>query len=357
MTEHARIVGVGRYVPAQVLTNDDLAQRVDTSDRWIVERTGISERRIAADGETTSVLATRAALRALASAGLDASDIDLIVTGTCTPDGMFPAVSTLVQHAIGAPAIAAFDVNAACNGFLSALSVGSQFIASGQSKRALVIGAETMSRIIDWTDRSTCVLFGDGAGAVVLEAAVPGEPGGVDQLVLHSDGGQAGLLYATGPCTPGYELTHEARLVMSGAEVFKQAVTGMTDACLEVLAGAGLTAADVDLVVPHQANQRIITAVADRLGVPAERVYVNLDRYGNTSSATIPIALAEAAAEGRLQPGARVLLTAFGGGLSWGAMTLEWAHIPHPARAIAPDEAVPVGQSATPSATQSVTPA
>lgn len=335
MAVRARIVGVGRYAPDRVMTNEDLARIVDTSDEWITERTGIRERRIAAEDETTSGLATQAALRALASAQVDPADIDLIITGTCTPDGMFPAVSTLVQHAIGAPDAAAFDVNAACNGFLSALSAASQFIATGQARRALVIGAEITSRIIDWTDRGTCVLFGDGAGAVVLEASVEGEPGAVDGLVLHSDGSQSSLLYATGPCTPGFGLTQEARVVMNGAAIFKQAVTAMSDACAEVIAHAGLTVDDIDLVVPHQANRRIILSVADRLSVPIERVYMNLDRYGNTSSATIPIALAEAAAEGRLQAGHRVLLTAFGGGLSWGAMTLEWGVVPDPALGVA----------------------
>ena len=335
MTGRARIVGTGRYVPARILTNEDLARMVDTSDDWIVERTGIRERRIAAEDETTSSMAAQAARRALASAGLNASDVDLIITGTCTPDGMFPAVSTLVQHAIGAPDAAAFDVNSACNGFLSAISTATQFIATGQSKRALVIGAETMSRIVDWTDRATCVLFGDGAGAVVLEASVEGEPGRIGTLVLHSDGGQAGLLYATGPCTPGYAATQETKLFMNGSAVFKHAVTGMAEACMDVLQRAGFTPQDVDLAVPHQANRRIITAMGDRLGLPPENVYLNVDRYGNTSAATIPIALAEATAEGRLAPGDLVLLTAFGGGLSWGAVTLEWAGVRHPAEAVA----------------------
>jgi len=348
MSQRARIVGVGRYVPARVMTNEDLARLVETSDTWITERTGIRERRIAADDETTSGLATQAALRALASANIDPGKIDLIITGTCTPDGMFPAVSTLVQHAIGAPDAAAFDVNAACNGFLSALSVASQFIATGQSRRALVLGAEITSRIIDWTDRGTCVLFGDGAGAVVVEAAVEGEPGSVDGLVLHSDGSQSGLLYATGPCTPGYALTQEAHVVMNGAAVFKQAVNAMSDACVEVLENAGLSVGDIDLVVPHQANRRIIAAVTDRLGVSEDRVFMNLDRYGNTSSATIPIALAEAAAEGRLRAGDRVLLTAFGGGLSWGAMTLEWGVVADPAAGVAVDAGEEVEVTAGP---------
>lgn len=340
MTQRARIVGVGRYVPERVMTNDDLTAFVETSDEWIVERTGIRERRIASETETTSTLAIQAARRALASAGVDPTEIDLIITGTCTPDGMFPAVSTLVQHGVGAGDAATFDVNAACTGFLTALSTARQFIATGQSKKALVIGAETMSRIMDWTDRGTCVLFGDGAGAVVLEAVPEGDVGGLDAPVLHSDGSQAGLLYATGPCGPGEALSREAHLIMNGAAVFKLAVTGMAEACLDAIGRAGLTPADIDLVVPHQANRRIITAMGDRLGLPAEKVYMNLDRYGNTSSATIPIALAEATAEGRLKPGDRVLLCAFGGGLTWGAMTLEWAGVREPSAAVAAAAAV-----------------
>jgi 3-oxoacyl-[acyl-carrier-protein] synthase-3 len=243
-------------------------------------------------------------------------------------------VATLVQHGIGARSIAAFDVNAACNGFISALSIATQFIASGQATRALVIGAETFSRIVDWTDRGTCVLFGDGAGAVLLEAAREGEPGDI-QGILRSDGSQSALLYANGPCTPGDALAREAKVIMNGAAVFKHAVTAMADAASEVLSQAGLTAADLDLVVPHQANRRIITAMADRLGLPMEKVFMNLQKYGNTSSATIPIALAEAVAEGRLHEGDHVLLAAFGGGLSWGAMALEWASVAHPEAAVA----------------------
>ena len=334
MTQRARIIGVGRHLPARVMTNDDLARIVDTSNDWIVERTGIRERRIASETETTSMLAAEAARRALASAGVDASEVDLIVTGTCTPDGMFPAVSTLVQHAIGAGDAMTFDVNAACTGFLSALSTARQFIATGQAKKALVIGAETMSRIMNWEDRTTCVLFGDGAGAVLLEG-FPDEDGAADAFVLHSDGSQSGLLYATGPCGPGEALAREAHLVMNGAAVFKHAVTSMSEACLEVIRDAGLTPADIDLVVPHQANRRIITAMADRLGLSGDRVYMNLERYGNTSSATIPIALAEATAEGRLKAGDHVLLCAFGGGLTWGAMTFEWTGIRNPEAAVA----------------------
>lgn len=334
MTQRARIVGVGRYVPERVLTNEDLSALVDTSDQWIVDRTGISERRIAADDETTSSMATEAALRALASAGVSADEVDLIICGTCTPDGMFPAVATLVQHGIGAGPVAAFDVNAACNGFISALNIATQFIASGQATKALVIGAETFSRIVDWTDRGTCVLFGDGAGAVLVEASRDGEPGDIQGL-LRSDGSQSALLYANGPCTPGDALAREAKVIMNGSAVFKHAVTAMADAASDVLSSAGLTAADLDLVVPHQANRRIITAMADRLGLPMEKVFMNLQKYGNTSSGTIPIALAEAVAEGRLHEGDRVLFAAFGGGLSWGALVLEWASVANPAAAIA----------------------
>ena len=220
-------------------------------------------------------------------------------------------------------------MNAACTGFFSALSVATNFIAAGQAKRALVVGAETLSRIVDWTDRGTCVLFGDGAGAVVLERAPEGEPGGVDAMVLRADGAQAGLLYSGGPCN-ATALSHEAKIIMDGRNVFRHAVTAMADASTEALRRAGLTADDLALVVPHQANLRIITAVADRLGMPMERVFVNVDRTGNTSSATIPVALAEAVASGRLTSGDRVLLTAFGGGLTWGALVFEWSGVQVP---------------------------
>ncbi|MCK9486600.1 MAG: ketoacyl-ACP synthase III [Dehalococcoidia bacterium] len=335
MTKRARIVGVGRYVPEHVMTNDDLEAIVDTSDEWITDRTGIRERRIAADHESTSSMGAEAARRALASAGLTGQDIDLVVCGTCTADHSFPAAATLIQHEIGAPGAAAFDVNAACNGFMSALSVATQFIASGQSTRVMVVGSEVYSRILDWTDRGTCVLFGDGAGAVIVEATPEGERGSVDALLLRSDGSQAGLLYANGPATPGDAAAREAKVVMNGAAVFKHAVVAMAEASAEVVAQAGYSVEDIDLVVPHQANRRIITALADRLGLPMEKVFLNLHKYGNTSSASIPIALAEAVAEGRLKAGDRVLLAAFGGGLSWGAMTLEWGGVRHPEAATA----------------------
>ena len=334
MTLGARITGVGRYVPDRIVTNADLERMVDTSDEWIVERTGIRERRIAAPDETSSVLGARAGLAAIESAQIDPSTIDLVVAGTCTPDGMFPAAATRIQHAVGAGRAGAFDVNAACNGFMSALSTAAQFVHSGTAQRALVVGTETLSRIVDWNDRSTCVLFGDGAGAVILERAVEGEPGRINTMLLRSDGAQAGLLWANGPCTPGQgggfgasPVAQEAHIVMNGAAVFRSAVNALVETSNEAVANAGLTVDDIALCVPHQANLRIITAMADRVGLPMERVYVNVDRYGNTSSATIPIALAEAEADGRLKPGDRVLLAAFGGGLSWSAMVLEWAGV------------------------------
>ncbi len=328
MTLTARIAGVGRYVPERVVTNHDLESIVDTQHEWIVERTGIYERRIAADHETASSMGAEAARRALASAGLQADQIDLIVTATCTADGLFPAAASHIQHAIGATRAGAFDVNAACMGFLAALSTGSQFIAGGTMERVLVVGSETMSRILDWTDRTTCVLFGDGAGAVILERSTDGEAGATDGFLLRSDGSLASLLYTPGPATPKVDgIKQEAKLVMDGRAVFRHAVTNMCDAAAEVLRQAGLTADDIALVVPHQANLRIITAMSERLGLPMERVYVNIQRYGNTSSATIPIALAEAEAEGRLKPGDHVLLAAFGGGLAWGAMVLQWAGV------------------------------
>lgn len=328
MTLPVRITGVGRYLPARILSNADLERMVDTSDDWIVSRTGIHERHIVADDETSSTMGARAALEALRSAQLDPADVDLIIVGTCTPDGMFPATATRIQDAIGAPHVTAFDVNAACNGFLTALSTAAQFIAAGGAQRAIVIGTETMSRIVDWTDRGTCVLFGDGAGAVVIERTEAGEPGGINALLLQSDGSQAGALYATGPCSvlPGH-VDAQARIVMDGPAVFRSAVTALAATAGEALKQANLTVDDVALCVPHQANARIISAMAKSLGLPAERAFVNVDRTGNTSSASIPIALAEANELGRLHAGDQVLFAAFGGGLSWGAMVVEWSGV------------------------------
>ncbi len=347
-----RISGVGRYLPERVLTNHELEQMVDTSNDWIVERSGIRERRIAADHETSGTMGARAAEEALASAGLTGADIDLVIGATCTPDGMFPATATVIQDAIGAGRASSFDVNAACTGFLTALSVGSQFVTSGSAERVLVVGSETLSRVVDWTDRGTCVLFGDGAGAVVLEPASDGEPGGLASPVLRSDGALGDLLYARGPASArsNGEAGHDplrigsnggagdplravaSCIVMDGRNVFRHAITAMTEAAQTCLAGAGLAASDIALCMPHQANVRILSAFARNLGLSEERVYMNLERYGNTSAASIPIALAEAVAEGRLAPGDRVLMVAFGGGFTWGATVVEWSGVREPGR-------------------------
>ena len=334
MTFAAKITATGAYLPEQILTNAELATMVDTNDEWIIERTGIRERRIAAPDETSSTLGAEAARRALAAARIDGSEIDLVLVGTCTPDGMFPSVASRIQHAIGATNAGAFDVNAACTGYLSALSTATQFIANGTSRRVMVIGAETLSRIVDWTDRGTCVLFGDGAGATLLEQATPGEPGAIESLVLRSDGSQAGSLYAGGPAgLEDHPLARDVNIVMDGRAVFRAAVEDMSSACRTALDDAGLGIDDIALCVPHQANERIIRAVARNLGLEMERVFMNVERYGNTSSATIPIALHEANVEGRLKPGDHVLMTVIGGGLAWGALVAEWGNVrvPQPA--------------------------
>lgn len=325
MTFAAKITATGAYLPERVLTNADLERMVDTSDEWIIERTGIRERRIAAPDETSSTMGAEAARRALEAAGVDGSEIDLVLVGTCTPDGMFPSVASRIQHAIGATEAGAFDVNAACTGYLSALSTASQFIANGAAERVVVVGAETLSRIVDWTDRGTCVLFGDGAGATLVERAEDGDPGAIESLILRSDGGQAGSLYAGGPCGPeNHPLAREVAIVMDGRTVFRAAVEDMGAACVKALSDAGLSIDEINLCVPHQANERIIRALARNLDLPMERVFMNVHRYGNTSSATIPIALHEANLEGRMQPGDHVLMTAIGGGLAWGAMVARW---------------------------------
>jgi 3-oxoacyl-[acyl-carrier-protein] synthase-3 len=319
----ARIVGVGKYLPAKVLTNADLERMVETSNEWIVDRTGIRERRLAADDETTSTMGTAAARNALETAGLRGDQLDLIICATCSPDGMFPASASLIQEALGAHSAAAFDINAACTGFLAALATATQFINAGVYERVLVVGAEVLSRIIDWSDRTTCVLFGDGAGAVVLER---GETGGVGPIVLKSDGSGAPLLYAHGPASsPSSVAQNEGFcIVMDGREVFKFAVRAMEEVTRQAIAQAGLTVEDIDFVVPHQANQRIISAVGKAMNLAPERVISNVDKYGNTSSASIPVALCEAWEEGRFKPGDRLALVAFGGGLVWGASVVEW---------------------------------
>ena len=323
----AKITGTGSAVPEKVLTNFDLERMVDTTDEWIVTRTGIRERRIASEGEYTSTFATAAAQRALEAAGVTADQIDLIVIGTLTPDYPFPATACLVQQAIKAPNAACFDLSAACSGFIYALSTAQRFIATGGAKKALVIGAEVLSRIVDWTDRNTCLLFGDGAGAVVLEA-VEGDRG-VLSTHIHSDGNYWDLLYQKG-CGSRNPVSQQALdqriayISMQGNEVFKLAVRAMGEVAQEALSTNGLTTDDISLFIPHQANQRIIDSVGKRLSLGADRVYVNLDRYGNTSAASIPIALDEVVRAGRVREGDIVLLSAFGGGLTWGAAALRW---------------------------------
>ena len=325
MTIPARIAGLGKYLPEHVVTNSDLERLVETSDTWIQDRTGVRERRKAADHETASTMGIEAARQALDQAGIQAEDLDLVIAATTTPDGMFPAVGSLIQDGLGARRAGAFDINAACVGFLTAVATASQFIATGAYKHILVVGSDVLSRIIDWSDRRTCVLFGDGAGAVVLEAAERGEP---FSFVLHSDGGGAQALYAHGPCArPGEADPGCYFIQMDGPHIFKFAVQAMEQATREAVASAGLTVDDIDLLIPHQANLRIIDATAKRLGLPAERCMTNVDRYGNTSSASIPMALREAWEQGRLHEGDRVVFVAFGGGLVWGALMLEWAPV------------------------------
>jgi 3-oxoacyl-[acyl-carrier-protein] synthase-3 len=320
----ARIVGSGAYLPARVVTNDDLARIVDTSDAWIVERTGIRERRVAADGELTSDLARAAASAALANAGLGPERVDLIVVATSTPDHTFPACAMAVQRKLGAVRAVGFDLQAVCSGFIFALSVADKFLVTGQAKTALVIGAETFSRLLDWQDRTTCVLFGDGAGALVLRA----ETGtgttfdrGILATHLGSDGRHYEDLYVDGgPSSTGTT----GHLRMHGREVFRHAVHTLTAASQRVLETADLTIDDIDWLVPHQANRRILDAVGRRLGIAEERVLVTVDRHANTSAASIPLALAEAAAAGRLQSEQLLVMNAMGGGFTWGAALARW---------------------------------
>jgi 3-oxoacyl-[acyl-carrier-protein] synthase-3 len=335
---HTRIAGLGHYLPERVLTNADLERMVDTSDQWIRERTGIVERHVAAPHETASTLGVHAARMALAQANIDPADLDLIILATTTPDGLFPAGASAVQAQLGANRAGAYDVNAACVGFLSAFSAGMQYIAAGTYRRVLVIGSEVLSRIVNWRDRTTCVLFGDGAGAVVLEAA---EFGGARGLVLRSDGTKREWLYAEGVCGPrdadgNPPPAHLCLINMDGPAIFKFAVQAMASSVRDALAIARLGVEDVDVLVAHQANLRIIQGTAKQLGIPLEKAIVTVHKYGNTSSATIPVALSEAQREGRLAEGARVALCAFGGGVVWGSMILDWS-----TTGIAPRQAAP----------------
>jgi 3-oxoacyl-[acyl-carrier-protein] synthase-3 len=324
MTIRAVVRGVGHYLPARVVPNADFEARLDTSDEWIRARTGIERRHFAAEGETTSDLAVSAADAALADAGLTAGDIDLLIVATSTPDLTFPSVATMVQGRIGMAGGFAFDIQAVCAGFVYALANANALIVSGQAKRALVIGAETFSRILDWDDRSTCVLFGDGAGALVLEAAESAGTAadrGILATDLHSDGTLRELLYVDG----GVSSTRTAGVLkMQGAAVFRHAVEKLADTAEAALSKAGLTPGDVDWIVPHQANLRIIRATSERMGVPMERVVVTVQDHGNTSAASIPLALSVGRARGQVKPGDLIVTEAIGGGLAWGSVVLRW---------------------------------
>ena len=324
MAARSVILGCGSYLPQRVLTNDDLSRMVDTTDDWIVQRTGIRARHMAAEGEMTSDLAVAAARAALAAASTDAGSIDLIVLATSTPDNTFPATAVAVQAALGITHGAAFDLQAVCSGFVYGLSVADGLLRSGAHKRALVIGAETFSRILDWTDRGTCVLFGDGAGAVVMETqeqAGTREDRGVLTAHLRSDGRHKTKLYVDGGPSSTGTVGH---LRMEGKEVFKFAVGAITDVIKDVFADTGYTAADLDWFVPHQANKRIIDGSAHKLGIAPEKVVITVDRHGNTSAASIPLALDVAIKDGRIKRGDLVLLEAMGGGFTWGAILVRW---------------------------------
>jgi 3-oxoacyl-[acyl-carrier-protein] synthase-3 len=319
MMRRSRIIGTGSYLPQRRLSNEELAARIDTSDEWITQRTGIKARHIAAEGETTSMLATRAAERALDAAGIEAGEIDLIVLATATPDYTFPATATQVQANLGITRGVAFDLAAVCSGFVFALATADKFLAAGSHTRALVIGAETFSRILDWQDRTTCVLFGDGAGAVVLEAYdAPGtsQDRGILTTHLRSDGRHREKLYVDGGPSSNQQVGH---LRMEGKEVFKHAVGMITDVIVDAFAATGYSAESIDWFVPHQANRRIITASAEKLGIALEKVVLTVQDHGNTSAASIPLALDTAVRDGRIRKGQVVLIEAMGGGFTWGS--------------------------------------
>ena len=332
MTTNAVITGWGMYAPSRVLTNEELSTMVDTSDEWIVSRTGIRERRIAADDETTNTLSVLAARDALAVAGIDPLDIDLVIVGTCSPDYPLPATAVLVATELGARRAAGFDLQAACSGFLYALATGSGFIRSGMYRNVLVIGVEVLSRFINWQDRGTCVLFGDGAGAVLLSAS--DQPGGLIGWELFSDGtGCEGIIVpAGGSARPASAQTVADKLhyiQMAGAEVYKYATRQMADSAVAALKAANLSVEEVDQFVFHQANLRIIKSVEKALSIPEEKVFVNIEKYGNTSAASVPMALVEAVAAGRIKPGDKILMVAFGAGYTAGAAVVEWTADPN----------------------------
>jgi 3-oxoacyl-[acyl-carrier-protein] synthase-3 len=322
----SRIIGVGMYAPPKILNNDDIEKMVDTNDEWIMTRTGIRERHIAGSGVATSDLCLEASRRALSDAGISPSELDIVLVGTCTPDMPVPSTSCFLQKKLGADRAFAMDLNAACSGFIYSLSVADALIRAGRGKKALIVGSEILSSITNYEDRGTCILFGDGAGAVVLTECEDGT--GVLSCHLHSDGNLWELIYCPAggtlnPVDPALTNVRTNYLHMAGNETFKHAVTKMADVCMEALEKNGAKIADVDLFIPHQANQRIISAVGKRLGVPDKKVFVNLERYGNTSAASIPIALAESKEKGCWKNGDLVLLTAFGAGLTWGSALLR----------------------------------
>lgn len=323
MVYRSRLTGWGAYLPERIVTNDELARRIDTTDEWIVQRTGIRQRHVAADGELTSDLAVNAALEALRTSGKTAADIDLVIVATTTPDETFPSTATKVQARLGMIRGAAFDVQAVCAGFIYALAIADNFIKAGQAKNVLVIGAETFTRLLDWEDRGTCVLFGDGAGAVLLTAE-QGSGANTDRGILsthlHSDGREHDALYVDGGPSSTGTVGH---VRMVGREVYKHAVLKLGAVIEEALSANNLTSADIDWLVPHQANRRIIDGMRQRFGLPEEKVVLCIDRHANTSAASVPLALAEAMDDGRIKPGDLVLLEAIGGGLAWGAGLLR----------------------------------
>lgn len=330
----AAITGLGVYLPPKVVTNHDIAKIVDTNDEWIVQRTGIRERRIAEPEETTFTMGLEAARQAIVSARLQPSDIDFIICASILPEYPFPSTACLIQDALEIPNAGAMDLSAACAGFVYALSVANAYVRSGMARNVLVIGSETMSRVVDWQDRATCVLFGDGAGAVVVQATDEDETrGAIESVHLRSDGSKGPFLIIPGGGSkaPTSNKTVEDRMHyirMNGPEVFKNAVRNMAEACQITLSEANLTLDDLDLVVAHQANSRIIGAVGEKLNVPAHKIFQNVQYYGNTSSASIPIALYDAATQNCLRPGMRIIIAGFGGGLAWGAAVLRWGHVP-----------------------------
>ena len=326
-----KIAGTGSYVPERVLSNADLEKLVDTTDDWIISRTGISERRIAAPDEATSHMATKAAERAMEAAGVTADEIDLIIVGTITPDTFFPSTACYVQRNIGATRAVAFDISAACAGFLYAMQVARHFINSGNRQTALIIGADKLSGIVNWTDRNTCVLFGDGAGAAIVTRKEPDDPdpSGLLSSIMASDGRLTDILSVPGggsaiPITPENAGDRLNTISMMGREVFKAAVKYTCEACEAAIARAGLTSDDIAMIIPHQANVRIVDAIRERLGMPPEKAFLNLQKYGNTSSAAIAIALDEAARSGAIKKGDAVLLVAFGAGFAWAASVIRW---------------------------------